>query len=872
MQGWVSAWSVAALSVFAGIAEKGGPQCAGRFAADQLTQLVLRYASDDGWHGPAQPGRVSVQPRPSRAGPCHPVAHQTRVDGALERPGPLPGASGETSKGSRSNDSRPLGGGPDFGFVGVGQTAWPQPDPHLAVGPDYLVAVTNGALAIFDKAGGKTLQMPLEGPDGFWGSLFPSAQVFTPEVLFDPHSSRFLVLAGEDGEEDRSFFLFAVSETANPNDAWHHYRLDIADLVGSDMGAVNLAVDAQAVYLTCDDLNPDRYVVCILDKAEVLGGVTPTPRTLLIEDGVGLGIPVTYDAAARAQYLIEAFRDVANTQIRLHAVTDPLGTPQRVTTNVSVPSYTLPENPPQAGTSVRPLLTDARFYSCVYRGGSLWAVHHQGSSRVRVRWYEFRLNGWPGGGTPYLAQWGDIDPGTPVRTFCPSIGVDEAGHVAVNFAQSGPDEYISMRRATRLAGAPAGTFNPPVLVKESSAPYGHDSWGAYSAAVPDPFVPGTFWLHHEYTPGADTWNTWIARVVLEALRLDVLDALPATMAPEVPLVFRVQVLNGRETLVPEGLALHYRFGPGQEYGTAGTTELGAGVFEVTVPAAACGSVVEFYLSALGDLGTTVYAPSAAPEETFSYMIGEPVVIFDDDFESDQGWTETYIPGGGGTPAGFWERVDPNGTSAAPEDDYSADGTFCYVTQNGTPGGPVGAADVDAGTFVLTSPRFDLTFGGEISYARWFYWSGYGEEDFLDVELSGNDGEDWVLVERVVGQTGWVEHGIAVSDYIAPSANVRLRFVTSDVPSDSITEAAVDEVVVVQYACSQCAFAGDLNADCHLDLEDWEPLAACVTGPGVPPAASCGCFDFNKDGRVDLQDQAAFQVEYTGSDLLIPDCP
>ena len=779
--------------------------------------------------------------------------------------------TGGTSIGGRGGDVHLVGERSDFGFVGITQTTWARPDPHLAVGPDYLVVVANGTIAFFDKTGAAVLEMPLEGLGGFWGELTWSEQVFAPKAAFDPHSNRFMVLAGEHGYDGRSYFLFAVSTTSDPNNAWHRYRLDVSGLVGNDLDSTNLAVDAQAVYLTCDDPVPEQYLIYIMDKAEVLGGMTPTPRTLLIEDGVGLGIPVTYDAAAPAQYLIEALRNTDNDEVRLHAVTDPTGTPQHATTTVTVPSYTLPADPPQMGTSVRPDLVDARFWSCVYRGGSLWAVHHQGSSRVRVRWYEFQMNGWPAGGAPELTQWGEIDPGTPVCSYCPSIAVDAAGHAALNFAQSGPGEYISIRCAIRLAGAPAGTFDAPVLVKQSSGPYGLNSWGEYSAIVPDPFAPGTFWLHHEYTPGADLWNTWIARVELEALQLGLLDPLPETVAPGVPLVFTVRVVNGRETLVPDGLTLHYRFDPGQEFATEPTSELGDGWFEVAVPAASCGSAPEFYLSAAGSGGSTVYEPAGAPTETFTYLVGEPVVILDDDFESDEGWTATYTSEGG-TPAGFWERVDPNGTAAAPEDDYSADGTFCYVTQNGSPGGPVGAADVDHGTFMLTSPSLDLTYGGEISYARWFYWSGYGTEDFLDVEISSDDGAEWVPVERVSGQTGWVERTIDVSAYITPSATMRLRFSTSDVPSDSITEAAVDEVVVVQYACAECAFAGDLNADCHLDLNDWDAMTACVTGPGVPPAGGCGCFDFDKDGRVDLRDVGALQADFTGSEIFIPDCP
>ena len=123
------------------------------------------------------------------------------------------------------------------------------------------------------------------------------------------------------------------------------------------------------------------------------------------------------------------------------------------------------------------------------------------------------MNGWPDGGTPEIAQWGEIDPGDPVRTFFPSIWVDGFGNAAIVCARSSFDEYISMSRAIRLAGDPSGTFRPIEFVKQSAGPYTGSRWGDYSGVASDPARPGTFWGHHEYTPGNNSWNTWIAEIV-----------------------------------------------------------------------------------------------------------------------------------------------------------------------------------------------------------------------------------------------------------------------------------------------------------------------------------------------------------------------
>jgi hypothetical protein len=209
--------------------------------------------------------------------------------------------------------------------------------------------------------------------------------------------------------------------------------------------------------------------------------------------------------------MIEHFEASTNTKVRLHAITDPLGTPEIETYDLEVPSYSPPEDPPQMGTSARPATFDSRFWSCVWRDGSLWATHHQGSDRVKARWYEIKTNDWPESGTPELVQSGDIDPGPDIRTFFTSISPDGFGNAAMCFARSSPDEYISMARCVRRYDDPLGTMRDVVIVKNSSAPYSGGRWGDYSGVSCDPSDDRTFWMNHEYTPGDNIWNTWISR-------------------------------------------------------------------------------------------------------------------------------------------------------------------------------------------------------------------------------------------------------------------------------------------------------------------------------------------------------------------------
>ncbi|UCF50383.1 MAG: PKD domain-containing protein [Thermoplasmatales archaeon] len=399
----------------------------------------------------------------------------------------------------------------DFGFLGIEFTGWTPPDPIIAAGPNHLAVMTNGAIGFFQKDGTKDFQDEIEDSFGFWGNEGATGFVFDPEVIYDPHTDRFMAMACERAPNSRSYYLLAVSDDSDPNGDWHKYRIDVTtEGGGGDIDSPNIAVDSEAVYLSADFFTGgQKYLVYILEKEPLLSGTIGVTKSMLITGSQSFGIPVTYGNPP-AMYMIEHFEDPSNTIVRLHAITDPLGTPDRETYDLTVPAYSPPEDPPQKGTGVRPETFDSRFWSCVWRDGSLWATHHQGTSRVMARWYEIKTNDWPTSGTPELYQSGDIDPGEEIRTFFTSIAPDGYGNAAMCFARSSPDEYISMARCLRLADDPLGTMGPVVIVKESDGPYSSYRWGDYSGVSCDPSDNLTFWMMHEWTPGDGTWNTWIS--------------------------------------------------------------------------------------------------------------------------------------------------------------------------------------------------------------------------------------------------------------------------------------------------------------------------------------------------------------------------
>jgi hypothetical protein len=200
-------------------------------------------------------------------------------------------------------------------------------------------------------------------------------------------------------------------------------------------------------------------------------------------------------------------------KVRLWAIDDPLGTPSLQSTELTVPSYRQPANTRSKGTTTVVETFEARFWSAMYRDGSLWACHHISTQlspnrNCVARWYEIAMNGWPVSGEPALVQAGTIGPGEDLYLSFNSIFADENGNAVMVYSRSGVDEYYSIRRVFRRALDPLGSMQGPDVVKQSTSAYLTDRWGDYSAVVADPFAANVFWMHHEYTVSG-SWRTWV---------------------------------------------------------------------------------------------------------------------------------------------------------------------------------------------------------------------------------------------------------------------------------------------------------------------------------------------------------------------------
>lgn len=177
--------------------------------------------------------------------------------------------------------------------------------------------------------------------------------------------------------------------------------------------------------------------------------------------------------------------------------------------------------------------------------------------------------------------------------------------------------------------------------------------------------------------------------------------------------------------------------------------------------------------------------------------------FADNFENDFGWIVGAVDDNATT--GIWTRVDPNGTQGGtiqPENDHTVVGTQCFVTGQGSPGGSIGEADVDAGKTTLLTPVCNLTGFTTPSVFYWWWYVNDGNatvDDTFRVDAT-EDGVAWVNLATIsTSSPAWssASHSLAglFSDYSA----IQIRFVAEDTGGGSIVEAAIDDILIADDA-------------------------------------------------------------------------
>jgi hypothetical protein len=145
--------------------------------------------------------------------------------------------------------------------------------------------------------------------------------------------------------------------------------------------------------------------------------------------------------------------------------------------------------------------------------------HTAGGSRAQEFYYRIVANNYPSG-TPSLGEFGNLDGGSGVWTFCPAIGGNARGDVCVVYSQSSasqnPTVMCTLRRAEDAVFVPAIPLKPSPNAYSGVTGSNHRArWGDFAAVSTDP-EDGSFWVVQEWvrSAGGDDWSCKVLPVFL----------------------------------------------------------------------------------------------------------------------------------------------------------------------------------------------------------------------------------------------------------------------------------------------------------------------------------------------------------------------
>jgi hypothetical protein len=402
-----------------------------------------------------------------------------------------------------------------------------------------------------------------------------------------------------------------------------------------------------------------------------------------------------------------------------------------------------------------------------------------------------------------------IEVRTPGGALVATRSVVGAGPHTLPALLSGPGEYV-------VGISAAGITNPPVL-------YALSLGASLAPVIVEYADPGLVWIQ----PGTPT--PIVARASAGTQSLGAVS-------------LRYSVNGAPMTSVV--------MGPGSQ----------AGEWIASLPPVACGSTIVYSVRAEGSSGGSVELSS------ITARTGIAQVAFGDDFETDRGWTTEN-----NAVTGAWERVDPIGTIAQPEDDTTPNGVTAWITQQSTNAGEAsGTNDVDSGAVTLISPAIDVAAlsNVRVSYQRWYSNTtsgaagGQSGSDAFRIEVSSNNGATWVpaetvgpgLFDDINNQSGWRRGTFTLAGAgVQPTAQMRVRFIAEDLGAGTSVEAAIDDFEVTGLACAPgnaCDY--DYNQDENVDLTDAQQMAQVFVGL-LTPESNWLDGDLNGDENADLTD-------------------
>jgi hypothetical protein len=459
-------------------------------------------------------------------------------------------------------------------FSGPSVTSTYPPNNGLAVGPNNVVMMEGSRIEWTNLTGGSPT---LQSVYTFFSPLGSTAasSLNHPRAVYDSVNQRYIVVMDNSPSGHTiSNIDIAVSKDSNPNDGWYLASLNTSLTINGQLTSADsptMSVDGSNIYISTTQYNVNVAGIAgtelwvIGDTAGAGGGIynggtltvvanQPTPSSQSIFTAVAGNNGKTYYAStyspggSQVVVTVQTYDSASNTfgpssTLNLGNI-DQGGT------------YTAQ----QLGTSLLLDASDKRLRSLAYSNGFLYGVTEIkpiGSSVPLVHWFKLNVSN---PNAPTLVAQGDISGaaiGTSVATFNPSIAVDAAGDVIINFTASGPNMYPGDYYVYQRGSDPPGSFSAPALYQASTGFFNSGNgasvqpWGNYSSATVDPNNPNSFWLSNEYVAN-NWWQTSVAQVAIETAEVPTLTigntSLNVTAGGSVPLGITVTPVDSDDAI------------------------------------------------------------------------------------------------------------------------------------------------------------------------------------------------------------------------------------------------------------------------------------------------------------------------------------
>jgi hypothetical protein len=421
--------------------------------------------------------------------------------------------------------------GPSFQSVGTLNGAYMiPPDSASAVSESAVILATNGELQVYTRGTSNTALTKIK--DVSLDSFFGTTGTFDPRVVYDSVTHKLVVVAVDQNAGGSSHIHIAVSDDATAG----HFTFQTINTALTVNGVLSWADFPQVgldglgnLYLTANmfDFASSNWQGGLMWIAnETTAGATVVDPSAAAGVGELFSLAPTATATGNGNYLVSYnsaraanghnLLDVLHVDSAGHATHAPIdvGPIDQLAPGGGLTA-------PQPGTATAIMADDSRTASVVYKNGYLYvAASILPSSGVdaghtTAHWWVLSVDATSG--APALVNQGDISgntyiAGSNLRSYYPSLAVDDNGNMAVSFSGSGPTNgtgytgnpsayEVLVHDAAHTATTEVGGWQ---VLEAGVANYvrtfgGPDNrWGDYSSISLDPQNPGHFWAFNEY--------------------------------------------------------------------------------------------------------------------------------------------------------------------------------------------------------------------------------------------------------------------------------------------------------------------------------------------------------------------------------------